>query len=85
MVVGHQDKFVIVQTHHRLVDEDLSKLVVDQTHHRLVEQIQDKFGIFGITIVDIVGAMVVDLTIVAHHCKFDEVMNKLNQYKSESF
>jgi len=66
VVVEHQDTFIVVQTQHRFVDKDLGKLVVDQTQHRLVDQVQDKFGIAGIIVVDTVVAMVVDLMVVAH-------------------
>ena len=85
MVVGHQDKFAIVQTQHRLVDQDLGKLVIDKTQHRLVDQVQDKFGIVGIYVAGIVAVMVIDLMVIAHQYKFDQVVNNSNQYKSESF
>lgn len=85
VIVEHQDTFTVVQTQHRLVQQDPSKLVADQTQHRLVDQVQDKFGIAGITVVDAVIAMVVDLMVVSHQCKINQVMNTLNQCKSDSF
>ncbi|MCY6524909.1 hypothetical protein, partial [Actinobacillus pleuropneumoniae] len=67
-----------------VVDQVLGNLFIDQTHHRLVDQVQDKFGTVGIVVVGIVAATVVDTMVIVHEYKFDQVVDKLDQYKSES-
>lgn len=63
----------------------------------LVDKVQVEVSIAGIIVFDIgaakaieativvVDITIVDLTIISHQCKLDQVLDTLNQCKSESF